>query len=174
MMNKKILINFSLFQLSWFACVIGAAKDLPWLGVIITFIFVIWHLSRAKIAHQELLLLVCALVLGGLFDQTMQSLNLISYQAHLWSEALIPAWILALWLAFSCTLNVSLRWMRGKHLIAIIFGLIGGPLAYIGAAKLGAASIIQTPQSLIAISIGWAIITPLLIRISQKFDGYTP
>ncbi|MEK9940662.1 MAG: DUF2878 family protein, partial [Methylotenera sp.] len=31
-----LIINFVLFQLAWFACVLGAANSQPWLGVGVT------------------------------------------------------------------------------------------------------------------------------------------
>jgi hypothetical protein len=169
---QKNIINFVLFQVGWFACVLGAARQLPWLGVFVVLAIVAWHLSQARQPKSEVILLLIALLIGGLFDQMLLSLNLVSYQAHGWNTALVPAWILALWAVFVSTLNVSLRWMRGKWLVAILFGAIGGPLAYMGADKLGAATLNALPASYIALSIGWAILTPLLLKISEKFDGF--
>lgn len=176
-MSKNVIINFVLFQIGWFACVLGAAKQMPWLGVIIVVCIFAWHLSQAKQAKPEFILLIIALLFGGIYDQLMLSSGLISYQAHGWSNALVPAWILALWALFVTILNVSLRWLkniksRGKWLVAILFGAIGGPLAYMGAAKLGAVSLNVVPMSYVALSVGWAIITPLLLRLAEKFDGY--
>jgi Protein of unknown function (DUF2878) len=169
---QKNIINFVLFQIGWLACVLGAARQLPWLGVGMVLAIVAWHLWQARLPKSEAILLLIALFIGGLFDQMLLSLNLVSYQAHGWGAALVPAWILALWLVFVTTLNVSLRWMRGKWLVAILFGAIGGPLAYMGAAKLGAATLNALPRSYIALSLGWAILTPLLLKISEKFDGF--
>ena len=166
------IINFALFQIGWFACVIGAAKQMPWLGVIVVLAIITWHLSQAKQPKLELILLLVAVIIGGIYDQLMQSSSLLVYQAHGWSESIVPAWILALWAVFVTTLNVSLRWMRGKWLVAILFGAIGGPLAYLGAARLGAVNLDNLPLSYVALSLGWAILTPLLLIISQKFDGF--
>ena len=171
-MSKNIIINFILFQIGWFACVVGAAKQMPWLGVIVVLAIVIWHLSQAKQPKLEVYLLILTLIIGAIYDQTMLQNKLLTYQAHGWSNSLTPAWILALWVEFATILNVSLRWMRGRWLIAILFGAIGGPLAYIGAAKLGAVTINVLPLGYIALSIGWAIITPLLLKISEKYDGF--
>jgi hypothetical protein len=170
-----IIINFILFQLAWFACVIGAAKGMPWLGVVVTVLALSWHLYQAKNIKSELLLMLCALLIGATYDQSMLSLGYINYVNNGWSNAIVPVWILALWLGFTSTLNVSLRWMRGKHLIAVIFGAVGGPLAYLGAEKLGAV-MLHDATSYIALSLGWAIITPLLLLLSSRFDGfvYTP
>lgn len=172
MPKPQIIINFILFQIGWFACVLGAAKQTPWLGVITVLLVVLWHLSQAKNAQPELILLAIAIVIGAAFDQIMLSSNLISYQAHGWSNALTPAWILALWAEFVTILNVSLKWMRKKWLVATLFGAIGGPMAYIAAEKLGAVTLNNLPASYIALGFGWAIITPLLLVLSEKFDGF--
>ena len=172
LVSKNIIINFILFQIGWFACVVGAAKQMPWLGAIVVLAIVIWHLSQAKQAKLEVYLLILTLIIGTIYDQTMLQNHLLTYQAHGWNNSLTPAWILALWAEFATILNVSLRWMRGRWLIAILFGAIGGPLAYIGAAKLGAVSLDVIPLSYVALSMGWAIITPLLLKLSERFDGF--
>jgi Protein of unknown function (DUF2878) len=172
MTKAQVIINFVLFQIGWFACVLGAARQLPWLGVLVVLAIVAWHLWQARQPKAEAILLLIALLIGGLFDQMLLSLNLVSYQAHGWQDSLVPVWILALWAVFVTVLNVSLRWMRGRWLIAILFGAIGGPLAYMGAEKLGSATLNALPVSYIALSIGWAILTPLLLKVSEKFDGF--
>jgi hypothetical protein len=166
-----IIINFILFQLAWFACVLGAANNLPWLGVVVTAAVVWWHLAHAKPWRAEMRLMLCVLIIGASFDQLLLSFALVDYVHHGWSATLVPVWILALWLGFGTALNVSLRWMRGRHFVAVLFGAIGGPVAYIGAEKLGAVVLIGNP-SYIALAIGWAIITPLLLHISSQADGY--
>lgn len=171
-MQKSIIINFILFQIGWFACVIGAAKQMPWIGVVVVLAIVAWHLMHAQQRKREVSLLLIVLVIGGIFDQIMLNHQLISYQSHGWSSGLVPVWILALWAEFSTILNVSLRWMRGRWLIAVLLGAIGGPLAYMGAAKLGAVTLNMMPASYIALSIGWAILTPLMLQLSVKFDGF--
>jgi len=171
-MQPRLVVNFILFQIGWFACVIGAAKQMPWLGVATVLAIVIWHLTQAKQAKKELQLLIIALVIGGTFDQIMLNHQLITYQAHGWSSVLVPVWILALWAEFVTVLNVSLRWMKGRWLVAVLFGAIGGPLAYMGAEKLGAVTLNHLPISYVVLSLGWACLTPLLLKLSQKFDGF--
>jgi len=171
-MSTSIIINFTLMQVAWFICVVGAAHEKPWIGVFATVFVLIWHFKQAQQAKPEMILLMIALFIGACFDQLMHSAQLISYQAHGWSHDIVPAWILALWAGFVTALNVSLRWMHGKWSLAIAFGAIGGPLAYMGAARLGAVELIQYPQSYVALSVGWAILTPTLLFLAQKFDGF--
>ena len=170
-MKPKVVINFILFQLAWFACVIGAAKAMPWLGVYVTVIILVWHVYTANQTKPELILLLIALCIGAVFDQLMVSFNLIDYASHGWDNQWVPVWILALWLGFATALNNSLRWMRKHTIVAILFGAIGGPLAYLGASKLGALTL-QGTHSIIALSIGWAVINPLLLYVSARFDGF--
>ena len=171
-MSKNVIINFVLYEIAWFASVLGAANNLPWLGVQVVIIVLAWHFMHAQQATPEFILLVIALLIGGVFDQMLLSTSLISYESHGWSNNLVPAWILTMWAGFITLLNISLRWMRGRWVLAILFGAIGGPVAYFGAERLGAVSLNAVPMSYIALSVGWAILTPLLLVLSEKFDGY--
>ena len=166
-----LITNFVLFQLAWFACVLGAAKAMPWAGVGVTFIILGWHFYHAKQARPEVILMLTALFIGAIFDQSMLMLHLIEYQAHGWNTWLVPAWILALWLAFASTLNVSLGWMHDRYPTAVLFGALGGPLAYLAAEKLGAVAI-SSNSAFIALAIGWGIITPLLLHTAKRHNGY--
>ena len=164
-----LITNFILFQVAWFACVLGAANNLPWLGVVITLVALCWHFFHSQHPKYELLLIVAALCIGALFDQFMLAMSWVNYQAHGWDTSLVPVWILALWMAFASTLNMSLAWMQGRHLIAVLFGGSGGPLAYFGAENLGAVSLTSS-TSFIALGVGWAIITPLLLALADRLN----
>lgn len=172
-MSPRLVIHFVIYQIGWFACVLGAANQKPWLGVITVLAIMIWHLLQAKYAMKEVKLILITVVLGFLFDQMMLNHQLITYQAHGWSVLIAPVWILALWAEFVTILNINLRWMRGRWLVAVLFGLIGGPLAYAGAEKLGALTLNDLPMSYIVLGVGWAIITPILIKLSETFDGFS-
>jgi hypothetical protein len=164
-----LLANFLLFQLAWFACVLGAAYGMPWLGVIVTLMTTSWHLYQTKRVKPEMLLMFAALLLGACFDQLLLLMQLVAYQQHGWSTSLVPVWILALWLAFASTLNLSLAWMQGRYLIAMLFGASGGPLAYFGAQNIGAVTL-QSSASYVALSVGWALITPALLYLAKHIN----
>ncbi len=165
-----LIINFVLFQLAWLACVIGAAQGLPWLGVVVTLLILGWHFFHTKQHKYELILIFSAFIIGAFFDQLMLSMQWVSYQAHGWSTNLVPAWILALWVAFASTLNLSLAWMQGRYFISILFGASGGPLAYFGAENLGAVTLPST-ASYVALGVGWAIITPALLYLASRLNS---
>jgi len=165
-----LLLNFALFQVSWFACVVGAANSQPWLGVIVTIMVLAWHLYQTNQAHRELKVLLSTMLIGALLDQSLLSLHLIDYQHHGWHTSIVPVWILALWLAFATTLNTSLAWMHKRYWISFIFGMLGGPLAYMAAEKLGAVTI-TSQLAYVALAVGWAMITPLLLLIAHHINS---
>lgn len=117
------------------------------------------------------MLMVATFVIGAFFDQLMLLMHVVEYQQHGWSVSLVPVWILALWLAFATTLNVSLAWMQGRYIISILFGAAGGPLAYLGAERIGAV-LLQGYPSYVALSLGWAVITPTLLYIAGQLNGF--
>jgi hypothetical protein len=171
-MNIRLLINFILFQAGWFACVLGGAWGLPWLGTLTVLAILSYHLTTAINVSNELSLIGIALVLGFAWDSLLVSTGLLTYQSGMFHNALAPHWIIAMWALFASTLNVSMSWLKDHYIIAAIFGGIGGPLAYYAGLKLGAVIMPDLIVALAALSIGWAIIMPLLMLLSKRFDGF--
>ena len=168
----RVFINFIGMQLTWFACVIGGAKSNIWLCLLVGLPFIAWHLYTAVPALKEAKLIAITVIIGVVFDQTLLSLGLLQYPPHGWPDGLLPLWMFMLWAIFATALNVSLRWMRGRLLIAALFGLIGAPLSYYSGVKLGAMLNPAAPSFYIAIGFGWAIIMPILILYAKRYDGF--
>jgi hypothetical protein len=166
------LINVVLYQCAWFACILGAADNHAWIGPGVSLIVLTWHLVQVTHLKNEVYLLIITLLIGFVFDQALLSTHLIEYKAHGWNSSLVPLWILALWLTFATLLNVSLRWMRSNLSYAVLFGLAGGPLAYLAAEALGAITILHQ-NAYWVLAVGWGIVTPLLIQFSKRFDGFS-
>jgi len=165
------LINFVFFQIGWFTSVLGAANDLPFAGPLAAIPILLWHLSRADAPKIELLGIGASTILGAGFDQLLVSAGWVEYRGG--TPGILPLWMIGLWVMFCTTLNVALRWMRQRWIVAAIFGVIGGPLAYLGGVKLGATNYIDPSYTLIAAAIGWGILTPIFVAIAARFDGYS-
>jgi hypothetical protein len=73
---------------------------------------------------------------------------------------------------FATTLNVSLRWLRGRPLLGALLGAVGGPLAYLAGAKLGGIELLEPALALSALAAGWALLLPLLQRLATELDGF--
>lgn len=167
-----LLANFLAFQIGWFACVLGGAHALPWVGTGIALAIVAWHLTRAVRPRQELLLVLSAAAIGALFDSLLVALGWLVYPSGTLIAGTAPHWIVALWMLFAITLNLSLAWLKRRLWVAVLFGAIGGPLAYLGGAKLGALNFAAPTPAFIALAIGWALFTPLLVMLARRFDGF--
>jgi len=164
---KFKIINFLLFQIGWFILILGAAWDKTFIAVLLGLVILAIHISMIDQKINELKLLLIAGVIGFLFDGFIQYYQFIIYNSPGWSFPLTPIWIIMLWMIFAITLNHSLVWLKNRISLSVIFGAIGGPLAYLAGEKLGA--IIITQQlSLVLLSIGWSLITPFLISIGKN------
>jgi hypothetical protein len=171
---NRALINLGAFQAGWFSCVLGAANGYPLLGPYVVLIVVALHLAVATRPGPELLLIAVAGLLGVLFDSALLRTGWLTYSSGVLWATVAPYWIVAMWLAFATTLNVSLRWLRGRTWTALVFGAIGGPLSYLAGARLGGLEFIRPAAALPALAVGWAVVTPLLVWLAAKFDGIHP
>jgi hypothetical protein len=167
----RLVANFVLFQIGWFACVLGGAHGRPWLGPAVALPIVGWHLARAARPGPELVLVVLAGAIGAAFDSALVATRWVDYASGTLVDGAAPYWMVVLWMLFATTLNVSLRWLRGRPLAGVALGAIGGPLAYWGGARLGGVVFLQPAAATAAIAVGWALLTPLLVGLAQRCDG---
>ena len=109
-----MIVNIVLFQIGWFACVLGAAHAMPWAGTGVAAAVVAYHLMRAARPPEELKLIAVALVIGAAWDSALVALGWISYPTGNFIAGVAPHWILAMWALFATTLNISMRWMKQR------------------------------------------------------------
>ena len=172
-MPKSIIINFLLFQLGWFACVLGGAYNQVLIGSIIVILVITYHFYRANDAKRELFLLTIALIIGFIFESIVTAQGLAQYEHGQVFSVIAPLWMILMWPLFATTLNLSMRWLKSiTPLLASLFGAIFAPLAYYAGNKLGAVEYDNLTLSLSIIAIAWAALLPILITFSMKFDGY--
>lgn len=167
-MAKKIT-NFILFQVCWFACILGAAHGLPWLGPAAVAGFLAVSLKLSDNRPAELKLFASAAIVGFLFDTGMTAAGFFFPLPYLLPAPWSPPWLIALWPNLAAVLNVSLSWLKGRYLLAAVFGAVGGPLAYYGGAKLGAVTAMPGTYGLLALAAGWAAATPLLVWLAAYY-----
>lgn len=167
----SLLANILVFQAGWFATVLGAANGMPWIGLAAAVAAVALHLKSVPRPGVELRLVLTALSLGLAADSLLLATGWIAYPNGLWVPGAAPYWIGALWVLFTCTLNVSMRWLKGRYWLAALFGAVGGPLSYLAGARLGAMTFTETIPALTALAVGWAVMMPVLVWLSSRMDG---
>ena len=164
-------INFAVFQIGWFACVLGAANGRPWVGPVVVLAIVLLHLGLARRPAGEVSLMLSAVAIGLLADSLLVFSGWVSYPSGNWAQGLAPYWILAMWALFATTLNVSMKWMRNRRAVAILAGAVGGPASYLAGQKLGAIQLLDPIFALVALAVIWAIAMPLLVVLATRMDG---
>lgn len=171
--RAAVWVNAVLFQLMWLVAVGGAAHGWWYAGPVAVIIFGAWQFSRSAQPRADAFLVVCAMVLGGIADSVLAHTHLIAYAAPFPSAEFAPIWIVALWASFALALNYSLRWLRGRYVLAMIFGALGAPLSYWIAANTWHAVTLATPltQTLLAIALMWMIVTPVLCFLAARFNA---
>ena len=165
--------SFIGYELVWFVAVIFAGRGQPWPGVIAALLFVGWQLAVSTQRRAALQVLGVAVVCGMVIDGLVRGLHMADYASAAPSvpDGGAPLWILGLWACFSLTLGGPLRALGERPLLAAVLGVIGGPLAYAGAARGWDALTFRTPawQALAALGIGWALAMPLLALLSHRW-----
>ena len=168
---KHLIANFIAFQIGWFSCVLGAAFGYPVTGALVTLVVVAIHLHLSKRPKSELRLLIVAAVCGVFFDTLLVQSGWLTYPNGELISGTAPYWIIAMWVLFATTLNVSLRWLRDRLALAIAMGAIGGPLSYLAGERLGGLTFADQNLALIALAIGWGFFVPVLVHIAKANDG---
>lgn len=159
----RLLANAILFQLGWFACVLGG--DGPWLLVagLALAVHLLWVSSWA--AQGKLLLSV--FLFGCAVDSFLLHLGVFDFGEP---RTLIPLWLALLWLLLTTTLDHSLAWSARPWWRASLLGAIGGPLAYYAGAQLGGVQLpLGTATTLGLLALIWAVVMPLLHGFARLY-----
>ena len=166
------ILNLALYQLGWFSCVLGAAWGHPIGGALVALALMGVHLLLAASRRAELQLMLCACLLGTLVDSSQQALGVFSFRTDPAWPFWLPLWVFVIWAQFATLFHFGLHWLAGRYRLAAFFGLLGGPLAYWGGIRLGAAQLGDHPVvSYVCLGLVWALVTPLLVWLSGRFDG---
>ena len=159
---SAIVGNFILFQLLWFAAVLGAAAGWHWPAPLALLALLAWtHVSGGDL-RADLRLVLLGLATGVVFEILLLATGLIRYELQWW-PALPPLWILCLWAGFAQSFLYSLAWMRGRWLVAAVFGGAGAVMSLFAGLRFGAAQPLQGELVLLILyGVGWAVLVPWL------------
>jgi hypothetical protein len=169
------LLNFAMFYLGWFACVVGAARGHLWLGPAVVAALLLLHLIFAPNRPGEARLIVVAGLFGFTIDTLQASVGLYAFTSTSVAPWLCPPWMVALWMIFASTLNASLAWLAGRPVLAALLGALCGPASYVAGARLGAIELhANTLASLTGIAIAWAFALPTLLWFREILSKPAP
>ncbi|MGD2113695.1 MAG: DUF2878 domain-containing protein [Acidobacteriota bacterium] len=164
-------VNVLLYQVGWFACVLGAARGVPWTGPAVAAGLVTVHLLLTDRPAAEGRLMLAAVALGVVVDGSLAAAGMVRYPDGLPAPFLPPLWMLCLWPLFAALLPHALAWLRGRFLLGALLGAGGGPLAYLGGERLGAIDLpggALPAAPLAALALAWAVAIPLLLALEGR------
>jgi len=151
-------VNYTLYQIGWFACVLGGASHRPWTGFLIAMILSGLHLALSAERSLEVRLVVLATGVGVVVEMIQIAAGTYRFTSGTVTAALPPPWLLAMWAQFAMTFRFSLRNVVTRPVLAVLFGAAGGPIAFLAGERLGAVTLLPPlAQSLLRLSISWAI-----------------
>lgn len=169
---KAWLPNLIGFQIVWMASVGGAAQGWWWAGPAALLVFAGWQLAVSQVRRSDLRLVAFCAALGLLVDSLWVQAGFMRFDAPLPDPRLAPVWIVAMWIGFGLTVNHSLSGLKTLPWVAALLGLAGGPLAYWAAERAwGAVEIADSPWPFVALAVSWGLITPLLLRLGERWIG---
>jgi hypothetical protein len=162
------LLNFAMFYLGWFACVMGAGHGQLWLGPSVVAALVLIHLYLTPRPAQETSLILVVGIFGFAIDTLQASAGLYAFTRTSAAPWLCPLWMVALWMIFATTLNASMAWLAGRYRLAAALGALCGPVSYVAGARFGAIELpTHASASLVGIAIVWACVMPSLLWLRE-------
>jgi hypothetical protein len=164
------LVSFVGAQLSWWACVLLAGTPWALTAVIGTGLWVAWQVARSSQPRQELTLVVLATAMGIVVDSALVFASAIAFPAAVALGPLpTPLWMVALWTSFATMLTSTLAPVLRSCLLSLAFGVVGGPLSYLGGSRLGPITIVEPVlPSLALIAVAWGLAMVVLSLVQGK------
>jgi hypothetical protein len=144
-MNFHTLLNAGLFQITWFAAVMGGTLA----GVGACTLLALHSLARGR-ARVDLTLAAVLGAIGFVLDTLWIQAGVLDYHGRL----LAPPWIVALWVAVGLSINHSLSMFLGRPWLAAVAVGAACPFSYLGGAALGGVTVPE-PWQLAVVACVW-------------------
>ena len=175
-MRRAHLVNYALYQIGWFACVLGGASHRPWTGCLFALTLAGVHLTRSLERSIEVRLMALAAAVGAMVEMVQIATGTYRFTLGTVIDALPPAWLLTMWAQFATTFRHSLRTVISRPPQAALFGAIGGPIAFLAGERLGAVTLLEPlMHGLLRLSISWAlalvVFSAVVRRVAPERDA---
>lgn len=165
------IVNFAVFQAAWFAAILGAAHQVPVWGTAAVVAACVWHLAVSARPAQEAKLIGSVCLIGFVVETAMAMQGHVAYPSGQPAPNFAPYWMVALWGLLAMALNVTMRWLKGRHGLAAVLGAVAGPASFISGVRLGGARFIDMTPALVTMAFAWGLLMPALMWLSIRFDG---
>lgn len=168
----KVLCNLLSIDIGWLACILGASHGYHWLGLIVVPILFVIHITLIETHKIRTVITVALITMGiGFFADTLLIvLGAVEPKRWIVPPPFMPLWDLMIWANFSLALDVSLRYLQKKPLIAAILGAALAPGTYFAGDRLGALHFSEPiALSLVWVGAVWLFVMPVLSLTARFF-----
>jgi hypothetical protein len=163
--SSTFAIDFTTFQIVWFACVLSPQTPYPMVLPAAAAIGATCRIISAASLRSNLINGLACLVMGLVGDGLLVHFGLVIF-AEPFEPFGIPLWMLCLWFSFGLFLNRLFGWFLKSYHKAFIGFSTGGAIAYLGGSKLGSLSM-EHSLATGAIAIEWAAAGLVLCWINR-------
>ena len=161
MPGRWLVANAGWLQAGWWICVLGAER--PWL-LLLVIAGVVVHLRLCPDVNAEVKALLRVTLAGCVLDSTLGALGVFGFDG--WP---LPLWLALLWLVLASGMRHSLAWAGRHWQIGALIGALGGPLAYVGGARVTQVALpLGTLETGLLLMPIWALALPLLARLAAR------
>lgn len=167
----RVILNVIALQGGWFACVLGAVAGRPWIGPTFVAVHLLFHCGLSPNRARDIAVVIVAGCIGIVADGILLRAGCIAFDAGVISGWIIPIWMIALWMNFATSLNLTLKFLHGHNLLGAAFGAVGGAAAYAAGVRIGALTMpAGTWEGTLAVATEWAVAIPLLVAMAARLD----
>ncbi|MDU9394780.1 DUF2878 domain-containing protein [Pseudomonas sp. zfem002] len=156
MTRAWLLGNALWLQAGWWGCVLGARYPGLLLGVLVGLLIHLC-LCRRRIVEVRVLLMIG--LAGCVLDALLGAVGVFDF-----AQRPLPVWLALLWLVLASGMRHSLAWLGRPVWLALLCGLVGGPLAYLAGARLtGVGLPLGMVVTAMVLGMVWAVWFPLCL-----------
>jgi Protein of unknown function (DUF2878) len=161
------LVNAALFQLAWFAAVLGGTVAACAVAVLL-----LVHAARHGNPKADWTIAAITAALGVGLDTAWIYLGILDY-----GDAVVaPAWIAVLWAALGVSLNHSLALLQRHPLAGAAAAAVAAPLSYSAGAALGSVEV-PDAMALSIVAVAWfgifaALLGWIVPRVNQLWSEH--
>ncbi|MFD2166872.1 DUF2878 domain-containing protein [Thalassotalea euphylliae] len=156
-----MIINALLFNLSWFGLIFWGNTFAP-----VALGWVLFHVLLSKSPESEIKTISIATLCGVTVDTILMHAGVFNFNEQ---GVIIPFWLIALWLAFSATLNHSMQFFTRSKYVQLAVGALCVPMSYLAGEKLGAVAFgFNHVATMLILSVIWVFLFRFLTSLNIK------
>ncbi len=163
----RLVVDIIGFQVTWWACALGAASGHWEPGVAVAGAVLIGQIWASGTRLATLAAVFTAAVVGVVAETAIVASGLIDFAAARPALGLAPLWLISLWMVFATCAGATARMLGERQmLLGAALGALLAPPTYWAGAGLGALKLAEPAWlPLVTVAVVWAIATPMILAV---------